>query len=79
MEKNDKTEYLQVAEDVCTFAGALVGAAVVAGKEIQVCVRNLMAAKPEPELKAEPAPSAKPKKQVQRKSQGASGKKNSPE
>jgi len=78
MTKNEKAEYLQTVEAAAAFAGSIVGALVVAGKEIQDCVRNLMAAKPGPEPKAKPEPSAEPQKQVRKKNQAASGKKSSP-
>jgi len=40
--ENDKIELSEIIEVVSRYAGALMGAAVVTGKKIGLCIRNMM-------------------------------------
>ena len=39
--ENEKSEFLEAVADMSQFAGALAGAAVVAGKKLIRCINNL--------------------------------------
>ena len=46
--ENDKSEFLEIIEDISKFVGAFAGAAVVTGRKIQHCVKSMITVEPKP-------------------------------
>lgn len=62
-----KSELLGTVETVSKFAGTLAGKVVVRSREISDCVKNMMAAKPEPKPESPAKPTESIKSQAKKK------------
>ena len=51
---NHKSELLETVETVSKFAGTLAGKVVVRSREISDCAKNMMTAKPRPNIITKP-------------------------